>query len=84
MFDMIITKRFEGHDGHEMVRSREYIIEEGSSGQKLNRVLSLAMCLRPGQKIDMSMVFPEWIKYGNYCPRCLTRIVGTMETKIQW
>ncbi|KAF4615625.1 hypothetical protein G7Y89_g15282 [Cudoniella acicularis] len=83
MFDLIISKRFEKHPGHKMVRNGMYAIEEGSSGQELSRTSELVLCLRPGQKIDMSMVFSEGNANNNTCPRCGTEAMGSTESRIQ-
>jgi hypothetical protein len=84
MFDMIITKRFEKHPGHRKIQEREYAIEEDSSGHEINRSMDLAMCLRPGQKIDMSVLFSENNATGNICPRCKTESAALSETRTQW
>lgn len=80
---MILAKRFEGHPGHGKVRSREYAIEEGNSGHELNRTSELVLCLRPGQKIDISMVFSEGSTNNNTCPRCQTEASGSTESRTQ-
>jgi hypothetical protein len=42
------------------------------------------MCFRPGQKIDMSMVFSDLDANSNHCPRCGTRSEALAETRTQW
>jgi hypothetical protein len=84
MFDMILTKRFEKHPGHGKILRREYAIEEGSSGRDLSRTTDWSMCLRPGQKIDMSMVFPEGESNTNHCPRCRVKSAVSSEARTQW
>lgn len=65
MFDMIISKRFEKHRGHTKIQKREYAIEEGITGREVSRVSDWSMCFRPGQKVDMSVIFPEMGANGN-------------------
>lgn len=85
MFDMILAKRFEGLPGSEMVRRKEYAIEEGSSsdGYELNRASELSATLRPGQKINMCMVFRDPAE-DDVCPRCQTVARGSSGSRTQW
>jgi hypothetical protein len=84
MFDMILAKRFEKHPGHVKIQRREFAIEEGSSGEELNRRVDWSICFRPGQKVDMSVVFQEGSGDQNQCPRCRKRSQLSSEVRIQW
>jgi hypothetical protein len=84
MLDMILSKRFEKHPGHNKIQRREYVIEEASTGRALSRTTDLRMCLGPGQKIDMSVVFPDGAGDSNYCPRCRTKSATSSEIRTQW
>ncbi len=84
MFDVILSKRFEKHPGHRMIQRREYVIEEGSSGHEFTRASELVLSLRPGQKVDMSMVFPERNVARNNYPRCQTVVIGSTDIRFQW
>jgi hypothetical protein len=81
---MILAKRFEQHTGHTMVQHGKYAIEESSSSQEIDRTTALVCCLRPGQKIDMSMVFPESSSNDNTCLRCKTEASGSTDFRVQW
>ncbi|KAE8441910.1 hypothetical protein EG329_004168 [Mollisiaceae sp. DMI_Dod_QoI] len=83
MFDIILSKRFEKHPGHEMIQRREYAIEDSSSGHELGRESELLLCVRPGQKIEMTVVFSEKNSAGNSCPRCQTEVIGWTDVRIQ-
>ncbi|PMD65619.1 uncharacterized protein K444DRAFT_625172 [Hyaloscypha bicolor E] len=83
MFDLILAKRFEKHPGHIKVQHKEFVIEEGSSGKEVSRMTDWSMCFRPGQKVDMSVVFQERSADSNHCPRCKTRSELSSEVRIQ-
>jgi len=84
MFDMIITKRFEKHPGHGKVLKGEFAIEEDATGRELSRKSDWSLCFRPGQKVDMSMLFSELESNSNECPRCRTKSSTSLETRTQW
>ena len=84
MLDMILLKRFEKRSGHQKVLKGEYVIEEGITGRDVSRENELIMCLRPGQKIDMSMIFSDIDGNSNRCPRCFTISEASSETRTQW
>jgi hypothetical protein len=84
MLDIILSKRFEKHPGHNKIQRREYVIEEGSTGRALNRATDLNMCLGPGQKIDMSVLFLERTGDSNYCPRCRTKSATSSGDRTRW
>ncbi len=61
-----------------------HVIEEGITGKDVSRENELSMCLRPGQKIDMSMIFSDLDGNSNHCPRCFTKSKASSETRTQW
>jgi hypothetical protein len=77
MFHAILAKRFEALPGRSKVSRGEYVIEDSRSGKEFAMNRAWSMCFRPGQKVDMSMVFTENIKTTS-CPGCRTesRVVG--------
>jgi hypothetical protein len=81
---MIIAKRFENHAGYQKIQRGEYTIEDGITGRGIRRGCDLLMSLRPGQKIDMSVVFPAVDTKSNHCPRCQTKCVTSLAEKTQW
>lgn len=84
MFDMILRKRFEKRHGHQKVLKGEFAIEEGATGKDVSREHEFCMSFRPGQKIDMSMVFLDLNGASNYCPRCGTQSEASAEIRTQW
>jgi hypothetical protein len=84
MLDVILLKRFERLPGHQKVLKGEYSIEEGVTGRDFSREIEWSMCFRPGQKIDMSMVFSDLDATSNCCPRCGTKSAVSAETRTQW
>lgn len=84
MLDLILRKRFELQVGHTMVCEGHYAIEDGNDGHEIARNTDLLSCLRPGQKVDMSMVFDELHWDSNTCPRCRTKVTGSTDSRIQW
>jgi len=83
MLDIILVKRFEKRSGHQKVLKGEYVIEEGITGRDVSRENELIMCLRPGQKIDMSMIFSDLGGDSNRCPRCFTKLEASSESRTQ-
>jgi hypothetical protein len=83
MFDTIIAKRFEKHPGHGKIQRGEFAIEEDSTGMELSRMTELTMCLSPGQKIDMSVIFNE-TSASNGCPRCGPKSEASSEARSRW
>jgi hypothetical protein len=84
MFDIIIAKRFEKHPGHNMVQMGQFALEEEVTGREVNRETDWTMCLRPGQKINMSMVFPDTEASSNHCPRCQTKSAASSDDRTRW
>ena len=84
MFEMILEKRFEKLPGYKKVLKREYAIEEGISGNALSRNREWSACLRPGQKVDMSMAFSDTAFLASTCPGCGTESSASVVTRTQW
>ncbi|KAH8820125.1 hypothetical protein F5884DRAFT_744486 [Xylogone sp. PMI_703] len=84
MFDTIIAKRFEKHPGHRKIQRGEFAIEEDSTGREVSRMLDLTMCLRPGQKIDTSVIFSKGDADSNHCPRCRAKSAASSEARTQY
>ena len=84
MFDMILIKRFEKRPGHQKMLRREFAIEEGHSGRELSRSRNILFSLRPGEKIDMSMIFQDNTGKANHCPRCGADTAEASGLRIQW
>ena len=84
ILDLILRERFEKRPGYQKVLEGEFAIEEGITGRDISRENEFAMCFRPGQKIDMSMIFSDLDASSNHCPRCRTKSEASAEARIQW
>jgi hypothetical protein len=84
ILDLILQERFEERPGHQKVLKGEFAIEEGITGQDISRENEFSMCFRPGQKIDMSMIFSDLDASSNHCPRCGAKSEASAEARTQW
>jgi hypothetical protein len=84
MFDTIIVKRFEEQPGYKMVQRRQFAIEDDLTGREASRSFGWSICLRPGQKINMTMIFPDSDANSTSCPGCGTESAASTEDRIQW
>ncbi|KAJ2975276.1 hypothetical protein NQ176_g5608 [Zarea fungicola] len=66
----LLTGYFQGKKGQDMVRRREYALEESASGRDVSVDIPLCQGLRRGMKINMSMVFLESKIIPGVCPGC--------------
>ncbi|KAE9373748.1 hypothetical protein N431DRAFT_338810 [Stipitochalara longipes BDJ] len=83
ILDLILLERFEKRPGYQKVLRGEFAIEEGITGRDISRENEFAMCFRPGQKIDMSMIFSNLDTSSNHCPRCRTKSEASAEARTQ-
>jgi hypothetical protein len=83
MFDTILAKRFEQLPGQNKVRRKEYALEDHQSGQELNASKQWSLCFRPGQKVDMSMIFRQ-NQASTSCPGCKTESHLADISTIEW
>lgn len=81
----LISDWFLNHKGYEMVKKRQYAIQDSATGNDLTNDRPLRFCLRRGMKIEMSMLFesPGRTIYGA-CPRCFTRIDIRFGVSVVW
>jgi len=84
MLDLILLKRFEKRPGYQKIAKGEFAIEESTTGRDINREHEFSIMFRPGQKIDMSMVFSDINSASNSCPRCGTMSEVSAEIRTQW
>jgi len=83
MFETLLTKRFEKLQGYKKVLLKEYAIEDSRSGREISDKKEWSMCFRPGQKVDMSMVFKQ-SEASTSCPGCRTESESTNESVTEW
>ena len=84
MLDIILAKRFEKHPGHRLVESGQFAIEENITGREFIRTSDWSMSFRPGQKVDMSVHFPDTEAKSSHCPRCQTKSAASSDVRAQW
>lgn len=93
MLDIILLKRFEKRPGHQKILKGEFAIEDGLTGRDVSRENEFGLCFRPGQKIDMSMIFSGRHRplifsgrgnINNPGPLCGTRSEAETEIGTQW
>jgi len=84
MLNMILSQRFRNHKGYSKVLNGEFVIQDDTTGTEIEREFDWSMSLRPGQKVDMSVVFKERDTDINSCPRCKTKSQASLDDRIQW
>lgn len=84
MFDTILSGLFKNQPAAQRkIQRKEFAIEEADTGRDVNRTWELDMSFRPGQKVDMSMIFPANDSNVNTCPRCKTVSTASGEVRTQ-
>lgn len=62
--------RFSNQPGYDLVRARRYAIRDDLSGLDIRQTKPLTYVLRPGQKVNMCMVYFTGDKNTMNCARC--------------
>ncbi|PMD60566.1 uncharacterized protein K444DRAFT_612697 [Hyaloscypha bicolor E] len=83
ILDVLLLERFENRHGHQKILKGEFAIEEDKTGKDISRKTQFKMCFRPGQKVDMSMIFSDHDADSNHCPRCQTKSEASVGTRTQ-
>ena len=81
---MILYDKFSKSPGHEMVKRRQYAVLDDLSGRELRRILPFGSAVRPGQKINMSMIFYSHKEAESFCPRCKTVTAANKDEEVEW
>ena len=68
----------------EKIRNDEFAIEDSMTKQDIDLQGDWEMCFRPGQKVDMSMLFDRNMDFPSSCPRCRHSCDGRAEDDIEW
>ncbi|KAF6803827.1 hypothetical protein CPLU01_16091 [Colletotrichum plurivorum] len=84
MFEVLLAHRFENRRGHSMVLRKQFALEESCSGADIERHIPWSVAIRPGMKINMSMVFPKDSKVLEKCPRCKTKLKDLKRINVEW
>ncbi|KAI0134228.1 hypothetical protein BJ170DRAFT_609022 [Xylariales sp. AK1849] len=79
----LLEDRFYGRKGYGMVLRREFALEESCSERDLDRKIPLAMSLRRGMRLNMSMIFANADSIIGACPRCRTVSDAPEGVKVQ-
>ncbi|RYN25550.1 hypothetical protein AA0115_g7610 [Alternaria tenuissima] len=66
----ILIDRFSKQPGYDLIRDRRYAIRDDVSGLDIRQNKPLTYVLRPGQKVNMCMVYFTGDKDSMTCPRC--------------
>lgn len=86
-FQAGLEARFQDVPGLKKVKSMEYALQDVATKRKIDLTRSWESILRPGRRVNMSMVFPQTQAQSSSCPGCLaenTVVGGGMTDEIQW
>ncbi|OCL05936.1 hypothetical protein AOQ84DRAFT_412323 [Glonium stellatum] len=64
MFDSALELRFANVPGLWKVKWKEYVLEERATGRETLRIRPFDLSFRPGQRIDMSIIFQRFFETG--------------------
>lgn len=79
--DKVLQLRFKGMQGSGKVKRKEFALQERATGREISRRLPWETAFRPGQTVEMSLIFRESVKATgmlegrsttNPCPSCGT------------
>jgi hypothetical protein len=82
-FYSLLEDWFKEKRGYDMVRRREYTIEEEITQRIFETDKPLKAYLRRGMRITMSMLYLIRGRVERVCPRCRTRFPGSTQ-RTQW
>jgi hypothetical protein len=81
--DAVLQARFEGINGHDKVKQGEFVLQERATGRDICRHSPWEAAFRPGQVVDMGVLFRQLIELKprgrrlasqllnlNACPNC--------------
>ncbi|KAK1829516.1 hypothetical protein QBC39DRAFT_356297 [Podospora conica] len=69
--------------GQSLVKSRQFALEDHSSGLDVDQSVPISVSFRRGMKIDMSMLFPSEDSIAGACPRCRETANAPDNTTVQ-
>jgi hypothetical protein len=83
-FQAVLQVRF-AHLGYKKVKRREFALQESTTRRDVPFTRPIAMCLLPGQKLDMSMIFQDQgERSSNTCPHCQAHCEGSTDSETTW
>jgi hypothetical protein len=80
----ILIDRFSNRPGYDLVRDRRYAIRDDVSGLDIRQHKPLTYVLRPGQKINMCMVYFTDNNDTMTCPRCKKSTLRANNRAFTW
>lgn len=86
-FDSVLTARFHGLPGVEKIMRKEFVLQERATHREITRTQPWESAFRPGQLVDMSMVFNRTTKAEpekNKCPYCWVESEDACTKEITW
>jgi len=96
-FDTILKIIFEGLRGYGKVKRKEFVLQERATSRDISHVVPWLSAFRPGQFVEMSLVFRESVVLEdgisnspnrtldlNLCPNCQTKPDTDVSLDISW
>ena len=80
----MLEVRFRQLPGHGKVQRNEYALEASRSNQDIDCALAFRRWFRPGQEVDMSMVFNNSAGQATSCPGCGIFASGPGDSRMKW
>ncbi|KAL8917160.1 MAG: hypothetical protein Q9208_008129 [Pyrenodesmia sp. 3 TL-2023] len=84
IFQSVLEMRFDQLPGHRKVQRKEYALHANQSKQEIDTAVAFRRWFRPGQDIDMSMVFNSVATQNTSCPGCKLRRTETSDSNVKW
>lgn len=84
-FLAVLEVRFT-HLGYNKIKRKEFALQDTATRIDLPFARPIDRCLKPGQKIDMSMIFQDQASesLSNSCPHCQTPCDGSTDLETTW
>ena len=80
----ILIDRFSNQPGYDLVRDRRYAIRDDVSGLDIRQHKPLTYVLRPGQKVNMCMIYFTGDEDTMTCPRCKKLTLRASNLAFTW
>lgn len=80
----MLEVRFRQMPGHGKVQRKEYALESDRTNQDIDNALAFRRWFLPGQEVDMSMVFDDFVRRTTSCPGCGMIATEPTDSKLKW
>ncbi|TVY59716.1 hypothetical protein LSUE1_G008187 [Lachnellula suecica] len=67
---IVLCDKFKDRPGYDLVKRRRYLFQNGANARDLSFKIQLMAAVRPGQKVNMSMILFSPQRNANVCPGC--------------